>query len=72
MPKRIPYERIAPEANKLFAKITSAPDLKTVRYLYEAYISLLAAAGWDPVSFDQETLKRVDESWDETKPVIWN
>ncbi len=72
MPKRIPYERIAPEANKLFNKITTAPDMKMVRYWYEAYVSLLAAAGWDPVSFDRETLKRVDEGWDETKPVIWN
>ncbi len=72
MPKRIPYERIAPEANKLFVKMTAAPDLKTVRYWYEAYVSLLAAAGWDPVSFDQETLRRVDEDWDENKPVIWN
>ncbi len=72
MPKRIPYERIAPEANKLFVKMTAAPDLKTVRYWYEAYVSLLAAAGWDPVSFDRETLRRVDEDWDESKPVIWN
>ena len=69
---RIPYEIIFAEANKLFIKMTYATDIKTLRYWYDAYVSLLAAAGWDPVSFDKETLKRVDEGWDDTKPIIWN
>jgi len=71
MPK-IPYERLAPEANKLFMKVTTAPDLETARYWYDVYVSLLEAAGWDPMSFDQETQKRVDEGWEDTKPTIWN
>jgi hypothetical protein len=69
---RIPYEQIAPEANKLFIKMTSADDLKALRYWWEAYVSLLQAAGWDPVSFDQETARRVDEGWEDLKPPIWN
>ncbi len=69
---RIPYERIAPEANKLFDKMATAPDIKQLRYWYDAYVSLLEAAGWDPVSFDKETQKRVDAGWDDEKPVIWN
>jgi hypothetical protein len=69
---RIPYERIAPEANKMFDRMTTASDIKTLRFWYNAYVSLLAAAGWDPVSFDKETLKRVDEGWDDTKPIVWN
>lgn len=69
---RVPYEQIAPEANKLFMKMTSSKDLKTLRYYWEAYEALLRAGGWDPMSFDVETAKRVDEGWEETKPVIWN
>jgi hypothetical protein len=69
---RILYERIAPEVNKLVIKMTEATDIKTLRYWYDVYISLLQAAGWDPVSFDKETLKRIDEGWDDSKPIIWN
>jgi hypothetical protein len=32
----------------------------------------LEAAGWDPVSFDKETQKRVDEGRDDSKPITWN
>ena len=69
---RILYERIAPEANKLFLKMTTADDIKTLQYWYKAYVSLLEAAGWDPISFDNETIRRVDAGWDDTKPIIWN
>lgn len=69
---RIPYERIAPVANDLYVKMTTAPDIKTLRHWYDAYVSVLEAAGWDPISFDKETQKRVDEGWEDTKPVIWN
>lgn len=72
MPSRIPYERIAPEADRLFTQMTTARDIKTLKFWYDAYVSVLEAAGWDTVSFDQETQKRVDEGWDDTKPVTWN
>ena len=71
MPK-IPYERLAPEANKLIQKMTLARDLQTISYWWDIYVSLLEAAGWDPISFDRETVKRVDEGWDDTKPIVWN
>ncbi len=69
---RIPYERIAPVANDLFDKMTTATDIQTLRQFYDAYVSVLEAAGWDPVSFDKETQKRIDEGWDDEKPTIWN
>lgn len=69
---RIPYDRIAPVADDLYNKMTAAKDIKTLRYWYDAYVSVLQAAGWDPVSYDRETQKRVDEGWEDTKPVIWN
>ena len=69
---RIPYDQIAPEANKLFIRMATATDINTLQYWHDAYASLLEAAGWDPVSFDNETQKRVDEGWDDSKPIIWN
>ncbi len=69
---RIPYERIAPVANDLFDKMATATDMQTLRHWYDAYVSVLEAAGWDPVSFDKETQKRIDEGWDNEKPPIWN
>jgi hypothetical protein len=75
---RVPYDRLAPEANKVIEKMTLAKDLKTISYYWDIYVSLLAGSGWDPVSFDQETAKRIDEGWDETlttskpDPTIWN
>lgn len=69
---KVPYELLAPEADKLIQKMTLAQDLKTASYWWDAYVSLLENSGWDPVSFDRETLKRVNEDWDDTKPIIWN
>lgn len=70
---RIPYERIVSEAEKLFAKMTTAPDLDTMKQYYEEYVSFLAAAGWTPVEFDQEMAKRVDEGWEDKKTTFnWN
>lgn len=69
---RVPYERLAPEANKLIEKMTIAPDLKTISYWWDIYVCLLKESGWDPVSFDRETAKRVDEGWDDPNPTVWN
>lgn len=71
MPK-VPYERLAPEANKLIQKMTVARDLKAISYWWDLYVSLLESAGWDPMSFDQEMAKRVDADWDEPDLTIWN
>lgn len=69
---RIPYERLAPEANRLYEKMTTARTIQELKFWYDAYVSVLQAAGWDAISFDKETQKRVDEGWDEEKPPIWN
>jgi hypothetical protein len=74
---KIPYERIAPEANKLFQKMTEAKNMDEADRLYDLYVALLESAGYSPTSFDQEQLKRVDQDWDDPKetvktPNIWN
>lgn len=67
MMSQVPYEKLVPEANRYLQKMTSAQDLQTINYWWDIYVSFLEAAGWDPISFDKETLKRVDEGWNETK-----
>lgn len=69
---KVPYERLAPEANKLIQKMTIARDLRTISYWWDIYVSLLEAAGWDPISFDQEMIKRIDAGWEDLDPTIWN
>ena len=72
MSSKIPYDYLAPEANKLIQKMVLAQDLKSIAYWWDVYVSLLESAGWDPESFDNETIRRIDEGWDETKPIVWN
>lgn len=69
---RVPYERIAPFAISMITKMVLASDSQALHYWHDAYLSLLKASGWDEMSFDKETQKRVDEGWDDTKPVIYN
>lgn len=69
---RIPYEQIAPEAHKLYQKMLLSKDMETMDYWEDAYEDLLKAAGWDVSDFELESAKRVDESWEKNKPVIWN
>ncbi|HEY5268050.1 MAG TPA: hypothetical protein VII94_02855 [Candidatus Saccharimonadales bacterium] len=69
---KLPYEQIAPEAEKIMFKITQATSLDVVKELWETYTVLLEAAGWDPISFDREMIKRVDSNWEEPNKTIWN
>lgn len=65
---RIPYDVVAIEANKLTRKMLSARSPEEMEKLYDLYIEYLNATGWDPISFDQETLSRVNEGWEEKEP----
>lgn len=71
---KIPYEHVMLEANKLIEKMALSSDWQDITYWWDAYVAFLEKAGWDPISFDKETAKRVDEGWDESKPItpIWN
>lgn len=65
---RIPYEIVAIEADKLLNKVLSARSIDEMTILYDKYMAYLQATGWDSQSFDQETLIRVDKSWDNEAP----
>lgn len=67
---RLPYDQIATEANKLYYRATSAPNMKLLKYWYEQYAAFLEAAGWNPLTFQDEELRRVDESWEDPKPKL--
>jgi len=69
---KVPYDLIAPEANRLIQRMATAYDLKAISYWWDIYVSLLEKSGWDPVSFDQETIKRIDEGWEEPDSTVWN
>jgi len=69
---KVPFDRIAPEANKLFDKITTAKNMEEVSFWYSAYVSLLERSGWDVNAFEELSAKKVDEGWEETKPIVWN
>lgn len=62
---RVPYDIVALEATKLTNKMLSATTPELLNKYYDLYIQYLEATGWDPVSFDKETLERVNKGWDE-------
>lgn len=63
---KIPYDLVATEASAMIMKMFLLDELEYGWDYYQAYI---AACGWTDSELDQETLNRVDESWDDT---IWN
>jgi hypothetical protein len=67
---KISYELIAAEADRLFIKMATAPDIKSLQYWHAVYLAFLEGTGWDPISFDKETQKRVDADWNDL--IIWN
>ena len=63
---RIPYDIVAIEANKIIKRFYVAKDLCEASNIYREYEQFLGACGWTDTEFDQATMKRVDESWDES------
>jgi len=64
MSSRLNYDLIAPEAHKILTKLLSAKNNEEMRSYYTDYLNLLDAAGWDDNSFDAETFKRINDSWE--------
>jgi len=58
---RIPYELVAVETEIILMKIITSDQLE---YWWDYYHAYLEAVGWDDNDFDIETLRRIDESWD--------
>ena len=68
MTKRIPYDLIAPIAEKYCDAIIKAfetDDYEAAKHNWTLYYALLKETGWDAKAFDAEMLKRIDQEWDE-------
>lgn len=61
--KKIPYDLIAIQADRLVIKAITSPDRKTSHYWWQQYISFLETCGCSTIEFDQEMLRRVDHIW---------
>lgn len=69
---RVPYDQIAIEATKFIENMALANDIEIIDRWWKMYVDLLEASGWDIISYNQEMLKRINEDWDEIKPIIRN
>ena len=62
--KKIPYDLIAIEADKLISRMVLSSEEKNYYLIYLLYIN---ACGWSEKDFNSETLSRIDSSWEENK-----
>ncbi len=58
---------VAIEANKLLTKMLTATSVDEMKKYHDQYLAYLEAHGWDDWTYDQTTLERVNEGWDEPK-----
>jgi hypothetical protein len=63
MPKKVPYNQVAPVANRLIQQMTMAKDMKTIGYWWDAYVSFLQNSGWQVADFEKHELKEIDRGW---------
>lgn len=61
---RVPYEVVAIEADRIIMKMVIASSWDEATYYWDVYLGYITACGWNNKSYDEETLKRVDNSWD--------
>ncbi len=68
---KIPYETIAPQAEKLLDKVIESFEklgpTEDVLALYKSYKDYLEACGWTPQEFRNEQMTRIDAGWDDPK-----
>jgi hypothetical protein len=72
--KKIPYEMLAVEDNKLFTSLTAKwPKDKSYVEFYKEYIKMLEllckACDWTLQEYMNEELLRIDSNWMEVKPI---
>lgn len=65
--KKIPFEIIAPQLNKLTDLIGETPNDDLAQKYREQYLALLEGFGWSEKEFDSESLNRIDQSWEKLK-----
>lgn len=68
--KKLPYHLIEKTAFDLIKMIAIAPD-QNYSYYLNMYNEYLKECGWTDFEFDNETLIRIDASWD-PEDKYWN
>ena len=68
---KIPYDRIAPEIDRLIVKMAQTSSFQELNELIQVFDAYLEACGWDNDSFDKEYMKRIDEGWDNEESSLW-
>lgn len=69
---RIPYDSMAPQANRFIINMVSAPSWEEAYDCWDQYIDFIETCGWTDREFDLETLNRVDAAWEQIKRRILN
>ena len=63
--QKLPYERIAMEADKLHDKAIMSDNEQDLYDRYKVYLEYLDACGWTHADYELEMSKRVDSGWDD-------
>lgn len=66
---RVPYELLSLEVDKLLNKMVNAPQGEITIYKSK-YLKLINNFGWTDFEYDQETLRRIDSSWEKTNYIL--
>lgn len=63
--KKIDYNIVYTQSDIYFGKATMAKTLQESAEWFDMYHEYITACGWTSQELDAETLKRVDNSWEE-------
>lgn len=66
---RCSYEYVIVSSEPLLRDITHATSIYDIIEKSKIYLSFINACGWTNQSLDNETLKRIDNSWKESNYV---
>jgi len=61
---RIPFELVNYHANLFLTRLALADSKTESEYYRDLYFAYIDSCGWSDIEFDQELLRRIDDSWD--------
>lgn len=73
---RISYEKIILEADRIITRMALSSNSDIAAYYWKEYTQYITACGWSNEELDNESLKRLEASWDNNvvrrQINIWN
>jgi hypothetical protein len=66
---KVPYEIITLEVDKLITSMALSYNIPNNYWQY--YLQYISACGWTDFEYDQETIRRIDLTWDDSY-LFWN